>query len=258
VQILGDYVDDMAVVGGWVPALLAPDATERHIGSTDVDLAFNLENINDDAYATIHKLLQSNGYLQNDKKNALFKYFKTVTVSGQEIVVEVDLLVGEYEGERGMNRRHEALQDAKALRARGADLLFPDHTEAVKISGHLPNKGGLNTVHCKVAGVVAFIVMKGIVLVRRKKQKDAYDIEYVLRQYPGSIDAVAAMMEPDLNHGLVKESLQNIADKFETPEHMGPIAVADFLMSNDQEERERIQQRAFQTIDEFLEKTLRK
>src|SRR5262249_51054778 len=56
-HILGEFVDDMAVVGGWVPSLLIPNAEEEHIGSMDVDLALNGANISEESYATINKIL---------------------------------------------------------------------------------------------------------------------------------------------------------------------------------------------------------
>ncbi|MFA7335485.1 MAG: hypothetical protein WC028_01770 [Candidatus Obscuribacterales bacterium] len=43
VHILGAYVDDMAIVGGWVPTLLIVDAAEQHAASMDVDIALNQE-----------------------------------------------------------------------------------------------------------------------------------------------------------------------------------------------------------------------
>ena len=39
--ILGEYYDDVVLVGGWIPALLAPASTEPHIGSMDIDLALD-------------------------------------------------------------------------------------------------------------------------------------------------------------------------------------------------------------------------
>jgi len=40
-HLLGQYRDDIVVVGGWVPELLLPQSQAHHIGSTDVDLALN-------------------------------------------------------------------------------------------------------------------------------------------------------------------------------------------------------------------------
>ena len=99
VHILGDFVDDMAIVGGWVPTLLIPNAPEEHIGSMDVNLVLNGATISEEAYATINKILIRHGYRQNEAANALFKYFKDVTIDGETYIVEVDLLTGEYGGE---------------------------------------------------------------------------------------------------------------------------------------------------------------
>ena len=49
VRLLGEYRDDIVVVGGWVPALLIPQDKAPHIGSTDVDLALNHKTLRDPA-----------------------------------------------------------------------------------------------------------------------------------------------------------------------------------------------------------------
>ncbi len=251
IHILGDFVDDMAIVGGWVPELLIPNPHEEHVGTMDIDLAFNPENISEDAYTTINELLTTHGFSPNDQGNAQFKYFKTVTVEGVEYTVEVDLLTGEYLGETGRNRRHESIQDIKALKARGVDLVF-DRTETVTIEGGLPNQGGKDILTCKVAGIVPFIIMKGIVLTRRKKEKDAYDLEYVLRNYPGGVHAVAQLIAVDINHTIVKESLRNIEAAFSSPEHYGPVSIVDFLGIDDPEARVIKQRLFYQTVQDFL------
>ena len=256
VHILGDFIDDMAIVGGWVPILLIPNAAEEHVGSMDVDLALDIEKISDEAYATINKILTRHGYCQNEASNAQFKYFKTVVIGRQTYEVEVDLLTGEYGGDTGRNRRHQPIQDVKALKARGADLVFA-RTEIVTVSGDLPGDAGKDTVKCRVAGVVPFIVMKGIVLARRKKEKDAYDLDFVLRNYPGSIEAIAQLMVPDINHGVVQEALSNIEMKFETVEHWGPLAIANFREVQDIDERTRTKRMAYELVQDLLDKTLR-
>lgn len=255
IHILGAFVDDLAIVGGMVPSLLIPNATEKHPGTMDIDVAINPKNIDDAAYATINKLLTTHGYRLNENTSAQFKYFKNITTDGQKYIIEVDLLTGEYLGDTGRNRRHEPIQDIKALKARGADLVF-DRTETITISGNLPDKGGQDTVRCKIAGVVPFIVMKGIVLARRKKEKDAYDLEYVLRNYPSKIDSIAKLMKPDLANRIVQEALFNIANAFQSLDHYGPTAIVNFLeISNDQERLIR-QQKSYQLIQELLSKTL--
>lgn len=254
IHILSDFVDDIAIVGGWVPELLIPNAVEEHIGTIDIDLALNPINISKNVYSTINKLLTKHNYKQNDKDNAQFKYFKTVKINGDAYTIEVDLLTGEYLGQTGRNRRHETIQDVKPLKARGVDLVF-NRTETVRISGDLPNNGGKDTVICKIAGIVPFIVMKGIVLKNRRKEKDAYDIEYVLRNYRADatgIGAIAELMAPDLDHATVKEALSNIENAFLSPDHYGPTDIITFLEIDDEAEQAIRKRSAYETVQNFL------
>lgn len=78
VRLLGEYRDDLVVVGGWVPQLILPAEPLKHVGSIDVDLAFNHRNLQDAGYATIQKLLLSRGYEQDHRQPFIFH--RTVTV----------------------------------------------------------------------------------------------------------------------------------------------------------------------------------
>ena len=148
VHILGEYRDDMVVVGGWVPPLLMPDS-RGHVGSTDVDVGLNHLAANDETYARISTLLRHRGYEQDQKQP--FIWYRSVDMGGDSVVVEVDFLAGEYGG-RGKKHRTQRVQDLKPRKARGADLLFSGFVER-EISGRLPS-GSLDTVVVKVAGVV--------------------------------------------------------------------------------------------------------
>src|SRR5690349_13674390 len=67
-QILAAFHDTIVVVGGWVPDLLVRDAEPRHIGSIDVDLALDVEKLNDGRYAELLKLLfDTRRYQMGDK-----------------------------------------------------------------------------------------------------------------------------------------------------------------------------------------------
>lgn len=247
IHLLGDFKNELAVVGGWVPRLLLPDSIEPHVGTLDVDLAFDFENISDDTYSTLLKLLTDRGYRQSEKQPFIF-YRDLQTATGI-LTVQVDFLSGEYGGS-STSRRTQEIQDVRARKARGCDLVF-DQMVQVKISGVLPT-GGIDEVTCNIAGIVPFIVMKSMALSDRIKEKDAYDIEYVLRLYPGGIDAVAAAFEPLRSNGLVEEGLQKLHSKFASPDHVGPRWVADFLGIIDREERIIRQRQAHRTVTDLL------
>ena len=112
----------------------------------------------------------------------------------------MDLLAGEYEG-TGRAHRHQRIQGIFARKVRGCDLAFKMASK-VSIDGMLPD-GGKDSVTIRVASVVPFLLMKGIALNERLKEKAAYDIYYCLRNYPGGLDALVEEFRPHVNHGLV-------------------------------------------------------
>jgi predicted nucleotidyltransferase len=76
----------------------------------------------------------------------------------------------------------------------------------VEVTGRLP-EGGKDTVTIRLASVVPFLVMKGVALVDRLKEKDAYDICYSVAHYPGGLDALVDELQAHIDHGLVREGL---------------------------------------------------
>ena len=166
IHVLGEFNDDVAVVGGWVPSLLIPDSTEKHVGTLDVDLALDFKKISTDTYKTLLKALTDHGYEQSTKQP--FVFHRVFMLEGKKVSVQVDLLSGEYGG-TGKSHRTQEIQDVRARKARGCDLVF-DQSVLVEVDGRLPS-GAINTVKFKIAGIVPFLVMKGRALADRIKEK---------------------------------------------------------------------------------------
>lgn len=247
---LGEFREHIAVIGGWVPRLLLAEAPEQHVGTLDVDIAIDFANVSDQTYTTLLRALASHGYRQD--RDQPFRFFKAVRREGTPPVeVEVDLLAGEYGG-TGKTRRTQPVQDARARKARGADLVF-DHYLQVRIEARLPG-GALDAVTVRVADIVAFLVMKGMALHDRRKAKDCYDVYYCMRNYAGGTDALTQAFEPFVASSLVAEGLSKIRNPFRSPQHFGPVAVADFLELPDSEEREIVMRDAYERVTAFLDR----
>jgi stress response protein SCP2 len=247
-HLLGAYRDDIVLIGGWVPELLLATKGSPHVGSTDVDLALDHRKIAAEGYDTIKKLLEERGYEEGPQP---FIFFRKLVMEGREVTVQVDLLAGEYEG-RGKKHRHQCIQDIHARKARGCDLAFERPVE-VKVEGELPG-GGKDSVVVRVASIVPFIVMKGMALADRMKEKDAWDIHYCLKNYPGGLDALVSAFEPFMSQGLVGEGLSKISEKFASEAHVGPKFVADFERTTDPAQRALLQREAFERVDYLLRK----
>jgi len=247
-HLLGEYRDNIVLIGGWVPELLIPQKPRPHVGSMDIDLALNHLKIQEEGYKLIEELLTSRGYYQEPDKQP-FIFFRNVPFGDSFIKVQVDLLSGEYEG-TGKAHRTQAVQGMKARKARGCDLAF-DMVREIFVEGEIQG-GGLDRVTVRIASIVPFLVMKGMALDDRLKEKDAWDIYYCLIAYPGGIDALVEEFSPHLFHGLVREGLGKIATHFSSLKSIGPKFVADFEEAYDQEDVERITRDAFERINAFL------
>jgi hypothetical protein len=248
VHLMGEIKDEMVIIGGWTPVFLLPQSEEPHIGSLDIDVALNFSKIPDDTYQTILKAFIKRGYIQDREQP--FRFFRKVKVKEGDIInVEVDLMAGEYGG-TGKGRRTQKIQDVHARKARGCDLAF-DASITVTLEGELP-EGGKDKVSFKVSGIVPFLVMKGMAMYDRMKEKDAYDIFYCVEHYPGGVQKLASEFEPYIKNKLVIEGIGKIRSKFASVEHVGPTWVADFLEKTDREDREIIMRRAYEKVSELL------
>jgi hypothetical protein len=214
----------------------------------DVDIALNHQKIQEEGYRRIEALLRGRGYRQGEQP---FIFFRTVKVSDTEINVEVNLLAGEYEG-TSKSHRHQKIQGVCARKVRGCDLVF-EMPKEIRIEGKLPN-GTHDTVTVLVSSIVPFLVMKGMAMEARIKEKDAWDIYYCLLNYPGGIDALEKEFRPHMRHGLVREGLQKVAGKFSSEKGFGPKSVADFEGIDNPEEKERIQRDAYERVNALLNK----
>ena len=248
--VLGQFRENVVIVGGNVPPLLIPSAKEKHSGTLDIDLALDFQHIRDDTYETIVQVLTDRAYYQKQGDQP-FRFYRDIEgASGRRIIVEINLLAGEYGG-TGKGRRHQAVQDARARKTRGCDLVFEN---AVKIAlvGRLPG-GAENKVAVKVAAIGPFLVMKGMALWERMKEKDAYDIYYCCKNYPGGFRSLVEAIKPIVKNKLAKEGLGKIKAKFATVDGTGPTWAADFLEISDLEERTRVQREAFEFINALME-----
>jgi hypothetical protein len=247
--ILGEYREEIVLVGGWVPSLLLPepeDPTDRHPGSLDVDLALDHRKLTEAGYETIEKLLIQAGYQRSTKQP--FQYFREV----HGVLVRVDLLAGEYGG-TGKGHRTQKVQDVRPRKAHGCDLVFQIAPVTVPLEGQLPS-GARDTVRVPLASVVPFLTMKAIVMSERRKSKDPFDIWYVLRHFPGGVDAVTASFRPYLTNRLVQEGLRSLAEKFASLDHIGPLEAAAFDADLTAEARAIRQRQAFELVQAFLER----
>lgn len=229
--ILGKYRKDLYLVGGWAPYYLLkmfqkPDNDFAHIGSIDIDIVIDASRIPETQYASIVELIKQRGYSERKgRTGAIIPFSFERELEG--LTVAIDFLAGEYGGTSKQHRHQRVEEDLLARKARGADIL-PEHHLDFRLEGYLPD-GSKQSCDIKMANVVSVLAMKGITISERYKEKDAYDIFAILSHYKEGPTSCVIEVSPYVGQALVREGLENICDKFELQDSVGPTWAAKFM-----------------------------
>jgi predicted nucleotidyltransferase len=253
VSLLADYGRDVVVVGGTAPEFLMPNASDRYIGTSDVDLAMRPERLDIPSFMKMKRLLSEHGYQWLPDR---FAFAREVVVGGQAITVKVDILTSNSkEGQLDPQTGKPFL--VWGFKAPGCELAL-DAADTVVIDGRLPD-GNRSSATIQVAGIVAFLVMKANALCTRErsKYKDAWDIDYCLGHYPGGIDEIARQFRRRIENPVVVDGLRKLRRKFASPADEGPRFVADFEEIADQEDHDLRCRRAYERVREMLDQVQR-
>jgi len=254
---LKSYGNSIVLVGGWVPYLLIDEFGRKdfkHVGSIDIDLAVNPEQIDGGAYATIADKMESRGYrnrLDREGNRIAYSFAKSVQspVDGKEHAIAVDFLT--YASPDSGKHRHRTVQAGLPARiANGCELAFR-YNYPRKIAGTLPGNGEAEEF-LSMLDIPGCLGMKGIALGERYKEKDAYDIYSVIGYCLENPMEVAKKVKPHLEDEDLRASIDVIEKKFRNIKAEGPSWVGIFT-SIDPELRQREQAAAYATVREFLE-----
>ena len=229
-QILGSYHGKFAVIGGAVPWLLLEDAEMPHVGTADVDLSLDAEALGDGEYAQLVESLQRHDYRQ---RRSLRRFQLVRTVSARDGGPDIDVVVDFLMPREAKVVRNAAplVSDFAVQRADGADLALRFY-EVIYLEGTMPDGAG-NRVRIVVASIPALLAMKGYAVSKRLKHKDAYDIYYCVRNFPGGLDALVAATAPLLDVATAKTGYLGILGKFRHVNDFGPTSVRRFVETSE-------------------------
>jgi len=258
-RILGGYRDYLVLTGGWAPYFILDKFGEggRHCGSVDIDFVLNPGLIDLRVYETIVSLIEKRGYrpyVADDGEVLPYRFFRSVksALDGAEYVIKVDFISEPDVVKRLLPGKLLAVQkDLQAVVIRGSSVVF-SHNFEHNIKGVLPS-GAETKALARVSDVVGSLATKGLALKGRYKEKDAYDIYFVLRYYKGGPRKVAEEVRSFFGESVVAEALEEIRDKFRSVRAEGPFQVAYFLAPEDERLRERIQGEAYAVLRAFFD-----
>lgn len=226
-ELLRAYPEGWAVIGGMAIKVLLDEwgKSGEYLGTTDVDIALDPRAIPADAYETIHERLATSGYSVRTNvrgEEIPFSYSKTVEVEGQPVTVQLDLMAP-VEGAGG--HRHHRIQDAAARTAQGVDLVFED-TKVITRRLKFPGGGELE-VALRVSWLAGLFATKGA-SIGPGREKDAYDLYWLLRGFPGGPKAAAQELVRHASSAEMQAAVRNLKRYFESVDALGPRAVAQY------------------------------
>lgn len=237
---LGAMREELVIVGGWVPDLLYPK--HNHMGSLDVDLAISPSALGGGAYSSIRERLSQIGYTMQQSPTRFLK-----EIPGLEKPIKVDLITGQYVTQH----RQDSIQvDELRINAlRGIDLAF-EVSESITIDGKMPD-GSFNQVSARLVAPEAYILIKAIALDERVKDKDAYDIAFVLKHYQPTLADLARKVRPISGAGIGREALELLRVKFLTLNSVGPV-MAGRAAATAGEDPEQFQRAAYENASDLF------
>jgi hypothetical protein len=200
------------------------------------------------------KTLERAGYDRDIEGLKPFQFLKLVDIhdGGDPVPVIVDLLAPKDVKLKGS--KPQLVEGLRVQQVDGCGVALRNHTNK-EIKGNMPD-GRPNTVELPIASIPALLVMKGYALCGRDKMKDAYDIYYSVRNYPGGAAKLGDDCKPLLEDPIAVEGFRLLASKFTGREDFGPATVRKFLEEAAPEftdmEPEQIQTDAFGQVDAFL------
>jgi len=259
-RILGSYKDYLVLTGGWAPYFILEKFGEgsQHCGSIDIDFVLNPCLIDLKVYETIVSSIEKRGYkpyITDDGEVLPYRFYRSVKspVDSAEYKIEVDFISEPEIVKKLSPEKFLAVQkDLQAVVIRGSGVVF-SHNFEHEIEGVLPN-GAETKVVTKISDVVGSLATKGLALKGRYKEKDAYDIYFVLRHYEGGPRKAADEVRSFVDESIVAEALEEIREKFRSARSEGPFQVAYFLAPEDERLRERIQGEAHAILRTFFDK----
>jgi hypothetical protein len=191
-KTIGDMVEDVVVVGGLVPSLLIDPASTRgeaHVGTVDLDLGLQVGLARSAHYHRPAARLRGHGFEPGrDESGELTRHRWVSRPRG----ILVDFLMPQ--GSRRKGTLAEIDTDLEAFATPGLDLAFADRVW-VELEDPRPGaEGGRRRI--PVCGPGAFLILKALAFRSRRANKDAYDIDYVLRHYGDNVESLAMRMRP--------------------------------------------------------------
>ena len=236
--VLGNLMDDLVIVGGLVPSLLVDqthldEGVEPHVGTLDLDVGMSLAVFDDEHYQAITERLRSAEFEPdvNAKGNPVMQRW----LHREHRKITIDFLIPpSYKDDRG-GRIRKLQKDFGAIIAPGLELAFKNF-EVITIDG-FTLKGERAAREVKVCGAGAYVALKALTFRGRGENKDAYDLYYLIRNYGGGVEDVAAQFQRLLPNKECDSAVKILREDFIETDAVGVRRAVEFIRGEGETDR---------------------
>ena len=217
---LGDFYDDLVVVGGLVPHFICshPASAPNPPVTLDVDLGISIHT-SAGQYESVATRLRNAGFLQSGTET--HRYQKLVGTSP----LYVDFLT-----DYGSNRVGAVVvDDVTASCLPGIDRALVTAREINFKATDL--YGATQPLRLRVCDAGAFLVLKLRAFLLRREPKDAFDILYTLQHYDKGREAAikSFCVERDARNPAFLDAEKALKELYDNENSPGPFYAANFL-----------------------------
>ena len=246
---LGEYRDFLVVIGGLVPRFItAPEGTSdydttAHCGTMDIDFGISLAVSDDEKYKEISEILLENGYRNRLNDRGRLQRHSFVKGEGANALI-IDFLTPKYAGPAD-SLMHKMSNELSAIQTKGLGLALREPRK-VRLKGVNANGDKVEEI-INVCRPAAYIPLKALAFDGRRKDKDIYDLVFVLTHYRQGLQSVVEeTFQEDFASEYFQEALESLRRHFRDITYVGPAAYSNFCGSSD------MRALAFSTVRNYL------
>lgn len=225
----------VVIIGGLAPSLLVPlpdPGLEPHIGTTDLDLCLSVALIegNVGEYERLESSLRDHGFAMARDDRGQPVSWRWRGGPNERITVEFFCAAGPDRPPGKLHRPGGVVGGKLTALALAAGPLIDRDVRIVEVDVELPRGGGKTRQAFRVAGPGAYLAAKADALRNRAKNKDAYDVVWIVEAWPGGQRALAAELRggnawgPDLT-----SALEVLRQEFAGIDHAGAVKYGRFM-----------------------------
>jgi hypothetical protein len=225
---------EFVLLGGLVPALLCSHSSKRHAGTSDVDVQVNLEIAGGSVQvARLEQALLNTGFEPDDER--VWRW-ELNDPGGVRATVKFELLADLDDQPNNATVEFTGCEHLGAANLRGTGYAARDITiQKIRANDH----GTRREAEINVTGLAGFLLAKVAAAYGRRKEKDWYDVAFVLLHNDhGDASAAAERVLEVFGplRGEIHTQLQDLQANFADTSAQGSLAYAKQFIENHPDE----------------------